>query len=361
MNEDTVKKYAQIKQDGSVLLGNNTVCDGADSNREIGIFTHIHRDHTELFNRAMHECSQIFVSPPTLDLLAALDQDFANNVSTECYFKGRHIHPLDFATPMMPKINNTYGDKITLFESKHILGSSQVLIETTDGTRIVYTGDFGPDATPIPCDILVIDSTHGDPMFNTVVDRESLERRLVECVENEIQKGKSIMIRAHRGRLQYIMHLLSETIPRVIKFLSHPIDINLINVYEKYGMPIRKCINFKSGIGQDIHDGNTPYVEFRSHGQGEHFLENTGKMTVFSMGGRYLGGGTVIRHNPSSCNYSLEFMDHANYDSIIDYVVKANPKYVVTDHVRGKQGKKLAKDLNTRGFKTVSYALTDMS
>ena len=360
MDEDTVRKYAKIKQDGSILLGNNTVCDGADSAREIGVFTHIHRDHTELFNKAMHECSQIFVSLPTLDLLAALDQDFPSTVSTECYFKGRHIHPLNFDTPIVPKIDNTYGDKITLFASKHILGSSQVLVETTDGTRIVYTGDFGPDVTPIPCDILVIDSTHGDPMFNTVVDRASLERRLAECVDEEIRKGKSIMIRAHRGRLQYIMHLLSNEIPRQTKFLCHPTDIKLINVYEKYGMPIRGCINFKSWIGEDIHDSNTQYVEFRSHGQGEHPLENTDKMTVFSMGGRYLGGGTVIRHNPS-CDYSLEFMDHANYDSIIEYVRKADPKYVVTDHVRGKQGEKLARDLNARGFKTISYALNDVS
>ena len=360
MNEGAVRKYAQIKQDGSILIGNNTVCDGADSNRKIGIFTHIHRDHTELFNKAMHECSQIFVSPPTLDLLAALDQDFASDVSTECYFKGRHIYPLDFDTPKVPKINDVYGDKITLFPSKHILGSSQVLVEAEDGTRIVYTGDFGPDAKPIPCDILVIDSTHGDPMFNTIVDRESLERRLVDYVDKEIQEGKSIMIRAHRGRLQYIMYLLSNTIPGQTKFLCHPIDRKLIQVYEKYGMRIRECISFKSSAGEDIHESGTPYVEFRNHGQGANFMENTEKMTVFNMGGRYLGGGTVIRHNPS-CDYNLEFMDHADYNSIIKYVQKADPKYVVTDHVRGKQGEKLAKDLEGRGFKTISYALTDMS
>lgn len=360
MDENTVKKYARIKQDGSILLGNNTVCDGADSSREIGIFTHIHRDHTNLLNQAMHECSQIFVSPPTLDLLAALEQDLDNNISTEGYFKGRHIHPLNFNTPKLPKIDDTYGDKITLLESKHMLGSSQVLVEPTDGTKIVYTGDFATGAEPISCDILVIDSTHGDPMFNTVVDRASLERRLVESVELEIQKGRSIMIRAHRGRLQYIMHLLSKTIPNQIKFLCHPIDHKLIWVYKKYKMNIKDCVNFKSSIGEDIHDGNTQYVEFRCHGQGAHFLEDTDRMTVFNMGGTHLGGGTTIRQN-TSCDYNLEFMDHANYDSIIQYVQKADPQYVVTDNVRGKQGEKLAKDLRNRGFKVITYTLNDRS
>lgn len=359
MDEKKAREYAQIKQDGSILLGNNTVCDGTDQSRRVGVFTHIHRDHISLFNKALHECSVIYVSPPTLDLLAALQQDYTTHVSAKCYFEGRHIRSLSFETPEKPKIDNTYGDKITLFESNHILGSCQVLVETEDGTRIVYTSDFGPHAKPISCDILVLDSTHGDPMFNTVVDPASLERRLIEYVDEEIQKGKNILIRAHRGRLQYIMHLLSKAIPKQTKFLCDPTDLKLIDVYTKYGMCIKQCIDSKSGLGEEIIYGNTQYIEFRNHGQTKHFLENTDKMAVFCMGGKFLGGGTVIKHNISSCNYNLEFMDHANYNSIIEYVKAANPKYVVTDHVRGRQGEKLAKDLKNKGFKTILYSIEE--
>lgn len=358
MNEEDVLKYATIKRDGSILLGNHTVCDGADPKRKIGIFTHIHRDHTELLNQAMHQCSQIYVSLPTLDLLAALDQDYSHSVSAECYFKGRHIHPLDFNTRITPKIDDFstkpyYGDKITLFESNHILGSCQVLVEAEDGTRIAYTGDFTSGTKPIPCDILVLDSTHGDPMFNTVVDRASLENRLIEYVDQEIQNSKNILIRAHRGRLQYTMHLLSEALPNQVKFLAHPTDIKLISVYKKYKMSIRDCISFKSYMGEDIQEGNSTYVEFRSHGQGANILEGTEKMAVFNLGGRFLGGGTVLIQSESG-SYYLEFMDHADFSTILDYVKQSNPKYVVTDFVRGKQGKKLAEQLEKEGFKAIS-------
>ena len=208
-----------------------------------------------------------------------------------------------------------------------------------NGKRIVYTGDFGRGAKPIPCNILVMDSTHGDPMFSASVDPESLERRLVEYVDEEIQNSKNILVRAHRGRLQYTMHLLDRALPKEMRFLAHQTDINLIPVYRKYGMQIRDCTSYESEEGRNIQEGNAPYVEFRTHGRGSNFLEGSDKMAVFNMGGRFLGGGTTIRTNDS---YHLEFMDHADYDSVIEYVRGAEPQYVVTDYARGKQGKKLA-------------------
>ena len=75
MEQSKVLEYADIKPDGSILLGNHVVCDGANYNRKIGVFTHIHRDHTELFNKAKQECSQIYTSLPTLEMLSALEQD----------------------------------------------------------------------------------------------------------------------------------------------------------------------------------------------------------------------------------------------------------------------------------------------
>ena len=365
MDKTEILKYANIKHDGSILLGNHTVCDGSHFGRKIGIFSHIHRDHTNLFNQAMHECSQIFVSPATLDLLAVLDQDYDHNVSAETYFKGRHIHPLDFKTPKIPildefSLDKTFGDKITLIKANHILGSAQVVVETSDNVKIVYSGDFTSGTDPIPCKILVLDSTHGDPMFNTVIERKSLENRLVECVENEITSGKSILIRAHRGRLQYTMHLLSERLPNDIKFLTHPNDLKLIPVYRKYGLKIRDSIDFKSPQGEGEESKDYPYIEFRAHGQGKNMLEESDKMTVFELGGKILGGGNVLRQKMDG-NYDLEFGDHADYKTIIDYVKGANPEAVVTDYSRGKQGEKLAERLSSEGFTAIPLPVLDKS
>jgi len=355
MNEEEATKYADIKPDGSILLGRHTVCDGANYGRKIGVFTHIHRDHTKLFDKAMHGCSAIFVTPPTLDMLAAMDQD-PPTVSAECYFGGRHIHALDYGSPKRPKLDefsqtSGYGDSITLYQSHHILGSCQVLVET-DGLRIAYTGDFGRDAKPIKCDILVMDSTHGHPMFGAQADPENLGRRLAEDVDEEIQKSKRIIIRAHRGRLQEAMHLLGRQLPDEVRFLAHPTDIRLVPTYRKYGMGIRDCISYESEDGRDTQEGGSPYVEFRAHGSRKGFLEEDQEKTaVFNLGGTYLGRYTTLRKNGS---YNLEFMDHADYGSIIDYVKKAEPQYVVTDYVRGRRGENLAEAIRETGIGAVA-------
>ena len=355
MDEAQVSKYADIKQDGSILLGEHTVCDGANYGRQIGVFTHIHRDHTDLLGKAMQECSQIYVSKPTLEMLSALEQDYTDHVSAECYFKGRHIRALDYESSKRPRIDefspkSDYADKITLYQSHHILGSAQVLVKTADGTEIAYTGDFGIDAKPIPCDILVLDSTHGNPMFDAPVDQPSLERRLKECVDEEIQNGKNILIRAHRGRLQYTMHLLHKFLPDRVKFLAHPNDIRLVQVYKKYGMDIRDCIDYTSGYGQDIRESGSLYVEFRTHGYGRGIFDAK-KTAVFNLGGWFLGGGTTIRSNGE---YNLEFMDHANYATILEYVRSAGPQWVVTDYVRGRQGLGLAEAIRNMGIRAIA-------
>ncbi len=353
MDEDEVSQYVDIKPDGSILLGESTVCDGANHGRKIGVFTHIHWDHTQLLDKAMHECSQIFVSKPMLEMLSALDQDASQNVSSECYFKSRHIEALDYNSPWRPRIDqfsntSNFGDTITLHESHHILGSAQVQIKTNDGVKIVYTGDFGQDAKPIPCNILVMDSTHGNPMFDAPVHTESLERRFVGLVNEEIQHSKKILIRAHRGRLQCAMHLLHKELPDQIKFLAHPNDKKLIPVYRKYGMDIRDCIDYTGIVGQDIRESGATYVEFRTHGSGHSALEGKSEeMAVFNLGGRFLGDGTTIRKNGA---YHLEFMDHANYSSIIDYVKRSGAEHVVTDYTRGGQGEKLANAIRDMGI-----------
>ena len=77
------------------MLGKNTVVDGYHHGREIGVFTHIHSDHTKYFVNALHECIAIYVSRPTYDLLAALEANNTGNVSMDTLvFKGRHINAL---------------------------------------------------------------------------------------------------------------------------------------------------------------------------------------------------------------------------------------------------------------------------
>ena len=351
MSESDLLQYASIGEQGSINLGKNTVVDGSQHGREIGVFSHIHQDHIKFFTNAMHECSAIFVSPPTFDLLSALEQNVDDNVSSETYFGGRHIYRLDFKKSIVPKKylreidpKKEYSDGLTLFQAHHILGSAQVLVNTDNGKDILYSSDFSyPKTKPIKCDVLVLDATHGDPMFNAIVDSESLENRLIDCVDDEITAHSPIVIRSHVGRLQYTMNLLSEKIGSNIKFLATGKNKKLVPIYKKYGMPIREVIDSKSFDGEEILEGSYPFIEFKTYPEAKSIAEMDNRAAVFHLGGHLLGKNTTIKQNQGDeKNYYLEFGDHGNYTGILDYVHNCGPKLVITDNYRSRWGKKLA-------------------
>lgn len=366
MNKTDVKHYASINPDGAVLLGNHTVCDGASFGRKIGVFTHIHDDHIGMFNKAMHNCSSVFMTKPTYDMLAALQMSYSHNMDPNLYFKGRHVYALDFNEPKRPGLEKqssdlSYGDALTLYQTNHVLGSAQVLLKTDDGTRIVYSGDFAVGTKPVPCDILVLDPTHGDPTFNTMVERASLENRLVEFVDEAIRNNNGVVVHAHIGRLQETMHLLSKRLSKQVKFLSSQKNIRLAGVYKNYNMPSRDLVDVESVEADIIREREPPYVRFESgrRSTDEDLVKAVWKNEVmFSIGGSRLESGTVIKPDKDG-NYKLEFMDHANFDYIINFIKESKPKWVLLDHTRGKQVEKLAKHLHDRDI-SVLYNCEDV-
>ena len=357
LSEFDLLKYASIGEQGSINLGKNTVVDGSQHGREIGVFSHIHQDHIKYFTSAMHECSAIFVSPPTFDLLAALEQNVDDNVSSEIYFGGRHIFRLDFDTPIVPKKylreikpKQEYSDGLTLLRAHHILGSSQVLVNTDSGKDILYSSDFSyPKTKPIKCDVLVLDSTHGDPMFNAVVESQSLENRLIDYVDAEISAKNPVVIRSHVGRLQYTMSLLSKKLGSNIQFLATGKNKKLAPIYQKYGMPIRKIMDSKSFDALEILEGSFPFVEFKTYPEAKSIAEMDNRAAVFHLGGHHLGKYTTIKQNVGDeKNYYLEFGDHGNYSGIMDYVHDCDPDLVITDNYRSSWGKKLAERIKEK-------------
>ena len=359
MNHNNLNNYASVGHDGSIRIGKNTVVDGAEYGREIGVFSHIHSDHIEMFSQAKHECTAIFVSPPTFDLLAVLEQDDEyNTISSEAYFKGRHIHRLDFNTPIIPNMllhkldpTNKFSDKITLLQANHILGSAQVLVNTNDNKTILYSSDFSYGTKSVNCDVLILDATHGDPRFNAMVDGDSLENTLCTLIEEYVAAGTPIAIRSHVGRLQYTMSILSERIDTEIVFLASKKNIKLAKVYEKYGMPIKKLMDIDSYDAEKILEGNYPFIEFKTVSAAPSIVEMNEKSAVFTLSGHHLGDMTVIKQlndphtNQPTKKYRLEFGDHGNYQGILKYVEECKPKLVVTDSYRSKWGKTLAKKI----------------
>lgn len=328
-------EQVRVAPSGAICL-KSVVCDGFEPGFHAAAFTHVHSDHISgSFETCMGQY-HIYVSKITRDMLEAVTDDT---------YRGRtQLHTINYGEPA-EITHDGKADYLTLFESKHMLGSSQVFLETHDNLRVLYSGDISPDDRPPKCDALVIDSTHGDPRFDRIIDSGSLERRMYDIVNGAISEKRPVCIHAHRGRLQHIMHRLSE--PGVVRdsipFLGGHVDLRMAQIYRKYGYGIRELKNRKSYEGDEIVCGGYPYVEFVASPNATPQEERGQAVTLNMIGGF---GRATMGHKDG--RHWIASDDHAEFSDILDYVREADPQMVVTDNYRGSYGMELAEQIKTR-------------
>ncbi|MBI2097241.1 MAG: MBL fold metallo-hydrolase [Candidatus Sungbacteria bacterium] len=139
----------------------------------------------------------------------------------------------------------TAGDiRLNFLLAGHILGSAMLDLRLA-GRRMVFSGDLGtnaslllPDADIIDqVDYLVIESTYGDAIHQSVEDGEIFLERAIEDVA---ARGGTLMIPAFATeRTQDILFLLNKMviekrIPEVPMFVDSPLAIKITEVFEKY-------------------------------------------------------------------------------------------------------------------------------
>ena len=329
MNDKELLSKIRISENGAICLDKSLVCDGFVSGYDNAAFTHIHSDHVDkYFDTCMHRCD-VYTTKITGDLL--------ETITGENYSLRTHFHKLNYKSPKMLKCSN--GDFLTFFESKHMLGSGQIYLHTSDKLKIIYSGDISPKDQPPKCDILVIDSTHGDPRFDKSIHGESLENQIINIVTNSISESKPVSIHAHRGKLQHIMHLLTNTehIKQSVPFLTTSKDTKIAEVYTKNGLKIGELTDLNSYDGEETIQGDYPWIEFHPD-QHTTKREELGQMTqIIMMGGL---GKTVMKSKNNK--HWLASDEHAEFSGILDYVKKADPQVVITDGYRTPHGKILA-------------------
>lgn len=336
MTHDNLFDRVRIMANGAISLGGVLVCDGYEKGHMAAAFTHIHHDHMgNSFGTCMHNYP-VYVSKITGDLLKAITGDN--------YYHRTQLHIIDYETPKHITAGR-HTNYLTLFESSHVLGASQILLQTRDG-NVLYSGDISPDDRPHKCDVLVIDSTHGGLYFNKQVDSGSLERRLVDAVLDSLNKKKPVCIHAHRGKLQHLMSVLSchDDVPLDLKFLSEKVDGQVALVYNKYGERIRNIVTLNSYEGDEITCGDYPWIEFRP--TMDHTLkEKNQSMTRVVVSGSV--GAVTIRQNGETLWIASD--EHAELDGILKYVKSADPRVVVTDNsCRTNNGTTLAEIIQSK-------------
>ena len=216
--------------------------------------------------------------------------------------------------------------RLELRPAGHILGSSQILIEK-DRTRIVYTGDFrlkksltAEPAEPIPCDILIMESTFGRPAY-VFPDRETVMEQLVEFIENALENRLVPVLYAYAlGKSQEAVKALGD---RGYRLCLSPQIYDMVKVYESLGVTFK---NYEPIEGENFYGKVLMIPPYLARSKQLYRLKR--KRTAF-LSGWALDPTASPR---TGADEAIPFSDHADFEELIAYVRAASPRIVYTIH-----------------------------
>lgn len=318
-----------VLDSGAVVLGENFVCDGYASGRAFRAQTHIHDDHMADFDRSKGE-QDILLSPETLSLLIAeYNQDLEYR---------ENLFPVSRGT----KEELDDGSTVLLEASNHILGSCQVALHLSDGRRVGYSGDFGwPLENVIEVDELIVDSTYGSPRSIRRYSQEEAEASLLEVVHQRLRHG-CVHIRAHRGTVERVLHLLGDAI--AVPIVASDRLIQEARVYEEHGFTVGTLIPIHSTDGEQAVKERS-YVRLYSKGDG--FGNEPTKDGTTIVCSAFMVDSDHPLKTYSERAYSVALSNHADFTETLEYVRATNASLVVTDNTRN-HGQELAIAISER-------------
>ena len=312
-----ITRKAAVTQAGAILLGKYVACDEFEWERPVGVITHAHANHISGLERSLGYCHHILVSKATRDLLIAIKGDWLR-------FR-INLQPLPYRRVFQYK-----DERIMLYPAEHMLGSAQVLVENADGIRLVYTGDFLlPGTPPLDSDILILDTTYGDPINIMKYSREQAIDRLVLLINNLMKKEVPIHVLASTGNLQEVMSILYNHGLNVPFIVSSDKILRVCKVYQKHGMKLGEPILDKSDEGQELLRRKQPCIVFHSiRAQ----VKARPKVKISSYISDWERTDPLIRLEQDYWVVTLP--SHADFNGILYYVEEARPKFVITDNKR---------------------------
>lgn len=140
------------------------------------------------------------------------------------------------------------GVQVTHFDAGHMLGSTSLLLETTEQgkhLRIAFSGDVGRVNLPIirdpqplpPVDYVIMESTYGDRLHK---DPGSVKEKLCDAVVRTAARGGRIIAPAFAvGRTQQVVLLLHQLFsenrcPRIPIFVDSPLAVNVTEAFRRH-------------------------------------------------------------------------------------------------------------------------------
>jgi len=230
------------------------------------------------------------------------------------------------------KSKSSYGVKVELFPSGHILGGAQILLEI-EGMRIVYTGDFrlrkcltAKGAEVKKCDILIMESTFGLPRY-IFPHRKEIIKRITEFVDQTLSSGEVPIFLAYSlGKAQEIMQILGN---KGYKTCVHGTIFNLTKIYEEFGVKFKNYKLYAKHPSDKVGDLEGRVLIVPPWVRGSAMIKNIPKKRMAILTGWALDPGIK---NFFGTDDAFPLSDHADFSELTEYARLAEPKKIYTVH-----------------------------
>lgn len=217
------------------------------------------------------------------------------------------------------------GHRLTLFSAGHVLGSSQLLIESEAG-RFVYTGDFklAHSATAEPpevkrCDVLLMECTFGRPRYAFPPREQVADEMIGFALEALCARATPVFHAYTLGKAQEAIAILGGAgLPLTVHGAIH----DMTQVYEACGVALPSYERYDA----------------RAHPPGA-VIWPPGCPLPSALAGKpvrtaILTGWSLDRS--ATFRYRVDrgftLSDHADYPALLRYVELAQPKKVLLTH-----------------------------
>lgn len=289
--------------------------------------THAHADHASAFK---HPERMKYATQETYDLLEAMGWkrlDGLNKVKV-----GDNIKLDDI--------------EVTVHNSGHVLGSVQYEVNTPEGS-VLYTGDLCTEdtftmepATPVKCDMMVIETTFGSPMFQ-FPKREDVAVEVYQWAVNTAIQGRVPTFKTDSiGNAQEVISILNQ-------YTNLPVVTNksatrVTDLYRKFGYNL-DSVDAESDEGQELlESGKCALITPKGSKPKQDNLD----IALAS------GWATIMGRK----RIAFPLSDHADYKGLMNHIRKCKPKRVLTFH-----GGNFTKDFHNHVRKRLGIAASPLT
>lgn len=225
--------------------------------------------------------------------------------------------------------------RLTLRHAGHVLGSAMLHAQSDEGS-LLYTGDFKlrpclttAAADPQPADVLVMESTYGQPFFRFPPWQQVAEQ-LIELVTAALREGRQPIVMGYSlGKAQEIVRILTDA---GLKVTCHGAVFGVNGIYERLGVPLGKYRRYRS---EDFHGPAALDVAERGVLVAPPQVARSSFVTRFDNPCTIMLSGWAMLKNAIyryGVQHALPLSDHADFDELLELIERVAPRRIYTHH-----------------------------